>query len=173
MPTWKPVYGYEDFYEVSDIGEVRRILGRVGQRICRPCRPGSCRGYTRFVLCVDNQKRTFSGHKLVWEAFCGPIPQGLQINHRNGKKADNSISNLELCTPSENTRHAYQVLGLKGRCNPNPGSRNGRAKLKDQDIPEIKRLHREGLAQQKIADRFGVCQTSISRILIGKGWLTY
>lgn len=173
MTTWKPVRGYEDFYEVSDAGDVRRILGRLGQPICRPCKPTWSRGYARFILSVDKQKRTISGHKLVWEAFRGPIPPGLQINHMNGKKADNSISNLEICTPSENTRHAYQVLGLPGRIHPSPGSRNGRAKLNDRDIPEIRRLYESGMSQQKIADRFSVCQTSISRILCGKGWLTY
>lgn len=173
MTTWKPVRGYEDFYEVSDAGDVRRILGRLGQRICRPCKPTRCRGYTRFILSVDRQKRTISGHKLAWEAFRGPIPRGLQINHRNGKKADNAISNLELCTPSENKLHAHRVLGLPANINPSHGSKNGRAKLRDADISEIRQMYEGGLSQQKIADRYGVCQTSISRIICGKGWLTY
>lgn len=172
MLEWKPVPGFEACYEVSDNGDVRRISTRSGLPTCKPCKPTWSRGYARFVLCKNGKTHTISAHKLVWMAFSGPIPLGMQINHINGKKADNSISNLEICTQSENTLHAFRVLGVRPNINPNPGSKNGRAKLKDADIPEIKRLHASGLSQQKIADRFGVAQTSISRITSGRGWLT-
>ena len=170
MAIWKPIPGYADCYEVSDKGDVRRTTTRSGKPTCKPCRPGCCRGYTRYVLCKGGVTSTFSGHKLVWIAFRGSIPPGIQINHRNGQKADNSIGNLELCTQSENTLHAFRVLGVAPNKNPSPGSKNGRAKLKEDDIPVIKELYSSGLSQQKIADRFGVDQTAISRIVIGKGW---
>jgi hypothetical protein len=53
-------------------------------------------------------------HRLVWESVNGPIPDGMQINHRNGIKTDNRLENLELATASENTQHAYDT-GLIGR----------------------------------------------------------
>jgi hypothetical protein len=171
MQEWMPIPGFEDCYQVSDKGDVRRISTRSGKPTCKPCKPTWSRGYSRFVLCKNGRTQTISGHKLVWISFRGPIPLGMQINHKNGRKADNSISNLELCTQSENTLHAFRVLGVAPNINPSPGSRNGRAKLKETDIPEIKNLYASGLSQQKIADRFGVDQTSISRIVIGKGWL--
>ncbi len=173
MTKWKPIRGFEDCYEVSDIGDVRRVVTHFGNPTCRPCKPTWSKGYARFVLSINGTKRTFSAHRAVWEAFCGPIPQGMQINHRNGNKADNSISNLELCTSSENRAHAYRVLGVAPNINPNHGIKNGRAKLKSEHIPEIKRLYNSGLTQNEIADRYGVCQKTISRIVNGKGWLAY
>lgn len=51
-------------------------------------------------------------HRLIWESVFGPIPRGLEINHKNGVKTDNRIRNLEAVTRSENMRHAYR-LGLR------------------------------------------------------------
>ena len=172
MQTWKPIPQYEDCYEVSNDGAVRRISTRSGRPTCKPCKPTWSRGYARYVLCKGGATKTISGHKLVWVTFCGRIPAGLQINHKNGNKADNSVSNLELCTQSENTLHAFRVLGIPPNINPSPGARNGRAKLREEDIPKIKELYSLGESQQKIADRFGVYQTTVSRIVTGSGWKT-
>lgn len=46
-------------------------------------------------------------HRLVWETFNGGIPEGLIINHLDGNKKNNDLSNLELMTHSENIRHAF------------------------------------------------------------------
>lgn len=45
-------------------------------------------------------------HRAVWQAFNGPIPQGLEINHKNCIRTDNSLNNLELVTPSQNNLHS-------------------------------------------------------------------
>lgn len=172
MLRWKPVPGYADCYEVSDGGDVRRIATRSGKPTLKACKPGAARGgYFSYVLCRDGVTANFRAHRLVWTAFVGPIPPGMQINHKDKNKTNNSIGNLELCTQSENTLHAFRVLGVAPNRNPNPGSKNGRAKLKDADIPEIKKLYSSGLPQKKIADLFGVHQTTISRIVINKGWI--
>ena len=110
-----------------------------------------------------------SVHRVVWQSFNGPIEAGLQINHKNGIKHDNRLENLETCNASENQLHALNVLGHTPPPLPvTKGEKNGRAKIKQSDIPVIFSLRASGLSQQRIAERFGVCQTSISRILIGK-----
>lgn len=48
-------------------------------------------------------------HRLVWEAFNGPIPEGLEINHKNRNRADNRLENLELLTHLENMRYSARL----------------------------------------------------------------
>lgn len=171
MQDWRPAYGFETHYEVSSDGRARRIARGPATRPGRELTPHLLRqGYRRFAFCVGHNVTQKTAHRAVWEAFVGPIPPGMQINHKNGVKDDNRLENLECVTASENTLHGFRVLGRKPAVNPNPGSRNGRAKLTEADIPDIWRLRRTGLSQQEIANRYGVAQTSISRVLRGSGW---
>lgn len=171
--TWKPVAGYEAHYEVSSEGRGRRISAAQNTFPGRLLKPHTARhGYKRFAFAVANTVKHCNVHRVVWEAFVGPIAPGLQINHKNGVKDDNRLSNLEVVTPSENTLHKFRVLGHAAPNNPMFGSRNGRAKLTEADLPKIVALRQSGLSQQKIANQFGVNQTAISRVLLGKGWAT-
>lgn len=109
--TWKPIRGYEGYYEVSDLGRVRSLdrkdsMGRVcdGQSIrAMPTR----RGYQTVGLHQHGQRRHRLVHRLVAEAFAPISGKRLQVNHINGDKVDNRASNLEWCTASENIRHAH------------------------------------------------------------------
>lgn len=166
---WAQVLDYEGYYEASDLGRVRRIRSREGKPVEKYLRAGSRRDYANYTLCLEAVTKTFSAHRLIWEAFNGAISSGLQINHMNGEKRDNRLANLEVCSPSENMAHAYNVLGRDVR-RPQKGSKNGRAKLTLDDVAIVKQLRAQGLSQQKIADRFGVDQTNISLILRGKSW---
>lgn len=69
-------------------------------------------GYVQVVHVTRGERIWPMAHRLIWEAVNGPVPDGLEINHRNGRKADNRIENLELVTRGENIRHAYR-LGLR------------------------------------------------------------
>lgn len=166
---WKPVVGYSDFYEASDHGRVRRVTTQGGRPSGRMLKPGYRREYLNYTVSFQNVQQTLAAHRLVWEAFNGPIPAGMQINHVNGDKRDNRLANLEVCTPNENMAHAYRTLGRDPR-RPQWGEKNGRAKLAKDDLPEIRRLRAEGWSQQRIADKFGVGQTVISGILRGLYW---
>ena len=121
--NWVPVSGYEDYYYVSDTGKVysmprfliignsfsKRIGGLVGF-------VNSNNGYMRVSL--RNSSITVSKkfvHVLVANAFI-PNPEGKpQINHKNGKKRDNRVENLEWVTARENLVHSYKVLGRTPR----------------------------------------------------------
>lgn len=169
---WKPVLGYEELYEVSDQGRLARIKTRGGRPTWRVLKatPGNM-GYVRYALVGHNyMRRDLTAHRLAWAAFNGLIPDDLQINHKNGVKHDNRLDNLEIVTQSENTKHAFRVLKVAPNINPNLGSRNGRARLTEDEIPKIRALLRCGWRQAEVAHEFGVHQTVIGRIALGKLW---
>ena len=168
--VWHEVRGYYGLYEASDLGRVKRVKTRGGRPTSRILKEGRNRGYAKFVLCQFNERRTVAAHRVIWEAFNGPIPFGMQINHKDGDKLNNRLSNLELCTPSENTLHAFRVLKVSPNINPQRGTKNGRAKLDEGSIRIIRQLRAEGVTQQNIAKKFGVCQATISNVLLGKFW---
>lgn len=107
---WKPVRGYENLYEVSNLGKVRS-LDRLVNGKCRSTRlvkglivsPAKDRGgYLRIMLSKGNNQNVFSVHRLVYEAFNGQIPEGMQVNHIDEDKSNNSLENLNLMTPKQN-----------------------------------------------------------------------
>lgn len=108
---WKPVVGYEDYYQVSSLGRIKS-LRRPEVRNDRILK-GSIHpeGYNIFKLSRSGSHKSFKGHRLVAKAFI-PNPENKpQVNHKNGLRADNRVENLEWVTNSENVRHGYRVLG--------------------------------------------------------------
>lgn len=68
------------------------------------------RGYCEITLCDNNKKlKYYSVHRLVYEAFKGPIQKGLQVDHINGIRNDNRLINLRLLTPKENTQNRHYL----------------------------------------------------------------
>jgi hypothetical protein len=86
------------------------------------------------------------------------------INHKNGDKADPRVSNLEWCTASENTQHAYDT-GLKKR-----GEDFCCAKLTDSDVEEIKLRFVNGDRDAAILKDYAISAASISQIRKGRSW---
>lgn len=101
---WRPVVGFEGLYEVSNYGNVASLNYRnTGKRhllkpLVHPC------GYKTIHLWKDRvRERTKTIHRIVWEAFNGEIPEGMQINHIDENKENNCLWNLNLMTAKENT----------------------------------------------------------------------
>ncbi|MBZ4580992.1 NUMOD4 motif-containing HNH endonuclease [Mycobacterium avium] len=107
---WKPIPGYEGLYEVSDEGEVRsleRVVehGYSGTKTI-PARVMRQKidkgGYRRVGLRRDGKQRWLGVHRLVLAAFVGECPEGQEVCHGNGNRADNRLENLRYGTRSEN-----------------------------------------------------------------------
>lgn len=90
-------------------------------------------GYEKVRLISEDGRHTYSVHRLILEAFC-PVPnmELLQVNHIDGNKQNNQLTNLEWVTCSENQLHAYKI-GLKNQ----QGAQNNASKLTEQDVLEI------------------------------------
>lgn len=104
IEKFRPINGYEGLYEISDCGCVRSLkFGKV--KYLRNAKDRD--GYDRICLCRDGKKKWFKVHRLVWEAFVGKIPDGMQIDHINTIRDDNRLINLRCVTCSEN--HANPI----------------------------------------------------------------
>ena len=101
MELWVTVKDHPK-YEVSSCGRVRNIkTGRILKQFT------NTQGY--YVLSIDGRSKRV--HRLVADSFYDGDHTGLDVNHIDGNKKNNHISNLEWCTRSENVRHAFK-LGL-------------------------------------------------------------
>ena len=116
---------------------------------------------------IDNKVRTFRVHRLVMMAF-RPIEnmKELEVNHIDGNKENNDLSNLEWCTPSENQKHAFHTGLQKAR----RGEKSNFSKLSEEQIKQIFDLRQQGWLQKDIAEVMGCTRSNISYILSNKTW---
>ena len=120
---FKDIPGFPN-YEVSNTGIVRN------KKRNKIKEPGiDKKGYYKVDLYKNSKRTTKKIHRLVADAFLPKDPQRKDINHKDGNKANNKVSNLERCTKSENMKHAYKIgltkphasYGMLGKKNPNAG----------------------------------------------------
>jgi hypothetical protein len=174
MIVWRPVKDYENFYEVSNTGEVRSLerrsidsLGRPYTKRSRLIKSRITKGYKEVRLSNFKGKRTpKSLHRLVACAFIPNVYNKPQVNHKDGNKLNNDSSNLEWVTASENIKHAYDI-GLKSA----KGVNNTSSKIDPDMVKEIRRLSKEsGLSHKAIGELFGLSQAQTSAVIRGVYW---
>ena len=107
---WKDIPGYEGLYQVSNTGKVKSMnYNHTG--VPGILATANSNGYRRVCLRSAYKKsNNHNVHRLVWEAFNGPIPEGLQINHKDENKSNNSLENLEIMTPKQNTNYGTRNI---------------------------------------------------------------
>lgn len=163
---WKPVPGFEGYYEVSNLGRVKSLprkifyckgkekVWKVRDEVILGVREGK---YKMVALRGNGKARTIGVHRLVAEVFI-PIPPELQeqatkkgkagqtllfINHKDENRSNNRVDNLEWCTPQYNTNY-------------------GNARQKFQQTLENKRqAQRDIIASRCYADEDGVVRLHI------------
>ncbi len=166
MEQWKAIPSYEGLYEVSDMGQVKRIAEYCGRKGILK-QDSDNFGYKRVMLSKNDVQKRWLVHVLVMVAFVGP-KQGLTCNHKNGKKGDNRLENLEYLTQSDNEKHAYRELGR-----PRPqGSRHGMHKLTESEVSDIRLLHQLSphTVMKETAEAYGVGLSTISLLLKRRTW---
>lgn len=113
MTEWRDVIGYEEFYKVNTLGDVK-TKGRItlksngvtqitSEKLMKPQKIGN---YVGVYLYKGDERSTKLIHRLVAQAFI-PNPENKEeVNHIDGNPLNNKVSNLEWVTSSENTQHA-------------------------------------------------------------------
>lgn len=117
--TWKVLPVYPDKYEVSSLGNVRSITREVNSKNGPRRMKGKLlkqqlnhKGYAIIGLSTGSSVKTYTVHQLVAITFFQDFIKGTELNHIDGNKLNNTVSNLEESTPSHNQLHAVRE-GLK------------------------------------------------------------
>lgn len=160
---WKIVPNWTE-YEISEYGNIRRIVkkyGFIGDR--KPYLPKA--GYLYIVMRENGKKKAQAIHRLVAEAFIGlPTKEKPFVAHNDGDRFNNHYSNLRYVTRSEN-----EIDKLKhGKSN--RGERQGGAKLKEQDVIEIKKALILGASCSFLGEKYNVSAGAIKSIKGGQSW---
>lgn len=121
LEEWKDIVNFEGLYQISNYGNFRKHPNKQGK--CRknpkPLERATQlnrRGYEYIDLCKDNRKSKKTVHQAVAAAFIPNFTYGMMINHKDGNKLNNDLSNLELSDSVHNNTHAHSI-GLT----PKPG----------------------------------------------------
>jgi hypothetical protein len=157
---WKFIDGF-DRYQVSNFGKVRNNLtGRIlKQRICKK------NGYLMLALCKDGVRKVRTIHSLIANAFIIKDFNGSEVNHKDGNKLNNAPSNLEWVTRSQNNKHAIDS-GLRI---PARGERQHSAKLREQDVLQIRKVYKE-VGSLILSSRYRVTRETITSIIRRQTW---
>lgn len=163
---WKPIKNYEGYYEVSNKGRVKSLIGWNGkqyierEKILKPSvqqvkKDGN---YKRLIvnLYKDKKRLTHRVHRLVIKAFL-PNPEDKEsVNHIDCNPFNNELINLEWCTAKENSMHAME----NGLCN----------KIVFENEKEIFDLYNEGVSIQEIKTKTGYGNQQIRNLLTENGF---
>lgn len=152
---WRPIPGFRGFF-ASRYGKIGRIIrtedgseivmsGLVTQR-------DDGRGYMIVDLTVDGKRSTCKVHRLVYMAFHGLPPSGFHIDHIDHDKSNNSINNLRLRDPIENSADCAKT------------SRRGMRVLTDKQRRMVAMLCLSNHGTKSIADLCGIGETTVRRI---------
>lgn len=172
---WKDILGFEDSYQVSNLGNVRSksrtisSLNRWGSEstytvVGKVLKLRVVMGYLAIKLNHDG-KHTRYGHRMVAEAFI-PNPLNLkEVNHKDGNKRNNAVQNLEWADRKSNIEHAYDNELAHS------GSSSHYAKLIEKTVAEIIFINSSTqLSYPKIAELFNICPASVSNMCRGRSW---
>ncbi len=147
-------------YEIDRYGSVFSMI-KTPETLLKLKRTRKCYLTVR-IMSNNGTKKTLSVHRLVAKLFIENPENKPQVNHVDGNKQNNHVSNLEWCTARENVRHAYASGLVK------VGIENIKNRFSDFDIKTMKEMFDSGRSVRSIGKHFGVGHKHISMILKGE-----
>lgn len=152
MRRWKPITGYENYYEISDDGivrsldrDIRKSNGVIQHRNGKNKTLSKDKdGYLTVNLSKDGKDCRYHVHVLVAKEFVNGYCDGLEVNHKDFDRTNNNYENLEWVTHSDNVNHSsksgrYSMRDINGIHNPNYGNSILREIYrKDKELSKLK-----------------------------------
>lgn len=175
--VWKAIPGWEDRYEVSNLGRVKSkahvqhflskrgnpVTRKVGERLMRATTGPY--GYLRVSLQRDTKIRPALVHRLVCEAFHGPCPPDKEhCAHWDGNTGNNRAENLRWVTARENGSDRIR-LGAAPR-----GERVHNSKLDAASVRQMRLRYRRGEGTNALAREYGVSPATACNAIKRKTW---
>ena len=176
MEIWRKTH-LSERHEVSNLGNVRTVDAYIKNPIHgKGLRKGRLRkpnigktGYAKITLSINGKRYYCLVHRLVAIAFIPNPELKPMVNHIDGNKSNNRVTNLEWVTREENCRHAISI-NLFEPSKFQQGERGFHAKLKNKQILEIREKYKRGSTVTELALEYEVTHGNISHIVNGKTW---
>ena len=172
--VWKDVAGYEGVYQVSNLGRVRSVDrtvqysdGRKGiykGKTLKPSKSKKRRNYLYVTLSYNQKTMYKSVHRLVAETFIENTGNKSEVNHIDGDKDNNKVSNLEWVTSKENSEHAVKNGLLPS------GQDSYKAIFTNDQIRDMRKEYKGGLRLTDLAKKFRVDISTMHAILSYKSY---
>jgi len=157
---WKEIDEYAG-YQISSHGRAISDSRKGGGKILKN---QLVRKYMTILMTKNNKQKRFLIHRLVAKQFIKNEENKPFVNHKDGNKLNNHISNLEWVTRAENSAHAA-ANGLY-----RSGEKNGRAKITEKDVLKIRKMRALGTKLTVIAKLFDLSIATTSHICLRKTW---
>jgi hypothetical protein len=165
MEIYKKIPNYS-LYEASNMGNIKTFNWKNTKKeaVLKPALDKN--GYLRTVLIRDDGKyTTVKVHRIIASAFLGEINK-LEVNHKDGKKNNNTLENIELVTHKENIKHSFA-----NNLQSNKGEKNPISKLNDLKVLEIRsKFKKHVYTRQMLAKEYNVTISCIKDVLIKRSW---
>ena len=168
--VWKPIPSLNNKYEASNKGRFRNAETK---KVLKQFENSN--GYMILQARPEKNKTVnVRVHQAVAEAFLGQRPYGYVVNHKDGNKHNNHVTNLEYVTSGENNKHALDN-GLRHTANMKEkavrGEKHCRATITEDDVYRILKARDEtGYGCRKLSKMLGISRGVINPILNGRSW---